>query len=48
MNAALRRRHLRWWLLLALVLPMLVWLGLSARPEWPSQAAPDFQAGAKP
>jgi hypothetical protein len=39
MNAALRRRHFRLWVGLLLVLPLLVLLGLLARPEQPSQAA---------
>lgn len=40
MNAALRRRHFRLWLVLLLVLPLLVLLGLWSRPEQPSQASP--------
>lgn len=40
MNIILRRRHLRWWIFLLLVLPLLVLLGLLARQSWPSQKPP--------
>lgn len=42
MKNALRRRHFRIWLVLALLLPILAALGIASRPDWPSQAAPDF------
>lgn len=47
MNHALRRRHFRIWLLLAILLPLLLLLGLAARPEWPSQAAPELAPEAR-
>ncbi len=43
MNIILRRRHLRWWIFLLLVLPLMVLLGLLARQSWPSQAAPPLE-----
>lgn len=48
MNNALRRRHFRVWLVLAIVLPLLFLLGLAARPEWPSQPGPSPAAPAPP
>ncbi len=48
MKNALRGRHFRIWLLLALLLPILAALGLAARPDWPSQAAPDLGGQASP
>ena len=47
MNNALRRRHFRVWLLLAIALPLLVLLGLLARPRWPSEAAPQLQSASE-
>lgn len=48
MNAALRRRHFRLWLVLLLVLPLLVLLGLWSRPEQPSQEPPPAVTRAAP
>lgn len=36
MIAALRARHRRWWLLLAIALPLLILLALSARQPVPA------------
>lgn len=35
MISAHRRRHRIVWLLLAAAIPLLLWLAVSARPEWP-------------
>lgn len=40
MIAGHRRRHRLIWLLLAAAIPVLLWLAVSARPDWPLDAAP--------
>lgn len=40
MIAGHRRRHRLLWLLLAAAIPVLLWLAVSARPEWPVDATP--------
>ncbi len=46
MIAALRKRHRRWWILLAIALPLLLLLALSARQSVPAVAElPGAQTG---
>jgi len=39
MIASHRRRHRIVWLLLAAAIPLLLWLAVAARPEWPVEPA---------